>query len=346
MLVASRLLLPLSVALTSLLAPAQCTPVILDLLPGTVHAGEYATSVAYGPPGTAAFIAVDAEPGPTFIAGIGMIQLGFTPEFSILPAVIPPSGRFESSWRVPCKSFLVNLYSQALTLDPLGPVCLSNAVSIHVQNLGSCEPPACLTTSTIESNFNGTAIPAGRSIWFNSIVKATNLPNGGVVGYRNAHITFTAGSQVYSLPVPDAVITVTPNLASAVTTFDPVQNQFNTAVPAGYSGNIFLSGLSFPVLLALPGGTNPVVWSGEFLTNAPGTQFQWKWAAAVYTSFSTDYNALCIKPIDGSALNPYANSHHAGTPECFNLFVVGGARGGGGSNFTGSYSATATASCN
>jgi len=36
----------------------------------------------------------------------------------------------------------------------------------------------------------------------------------------------------------------------------------------------------------------------------------------------------------------YKNSDHAGTPESVRQFLVSGARGGGGSNFTGSYSGT------
>src|SRR5262249_22678755 len=49
-----------------------------------------------------------------------------------------------------------------------------------------------------------------------------------------------------------------------------------------------------------------------------------------------------VKPVDDNNASAYQNSHHAGTPENFRNFVTGGARGGGGSNFTGSYSATAS----
>lgn len=45
-------------------------------------------------------------------------------------------------------------------------------------------------------------------------------------------------------------------------------------------------------------------------------------------------------------MNPFPNSDHAGTPECWKSFVVGGAHGGGGSTFTGSYSGTLTERCN
>ena len=47
-----------------------------------------------------------------------------------------------------------------------------------------------------------------------------------------------------------------------------------------------------------------------------------------------------VKPVDSNSASQYHNSDHAGTPENFKSFVTGGARGGGGSNFTGSYSAT------
>src|SRR5262249_53780935 len=72
-----------------------------------------------------------------------------------------------------------------------------------------------------------------------------------------------------------------------------------------------------------------------------GVTLKWQWSAAVYTNFGADYNAFNVKPLDSNSATIYPNSDHAGTPEAFKSFVVGGARGGGGSNFTGSYSATA-----
>lgn len=92
----------------------------------------------------------------------------------------------------------------------------------------------------------------------------------------------------------------------------------------------------------LPGGINPVTWQGSFSTDTPGVEVNWKWAAAVYTGFSSDYNALGVKPVDDNTASIYKNSDHAGTPENFRSFVTGGARGGGGSNFTGGYSGTSS----
>jgi hypothetical protein len=73
---------------------------------------------------------------------------------------------------------------------------------------------------------------------------------------------------------------------------------------------------------------------------------QWKWGAAVYSGLSTDYNALAVKTGHQTACGQ-SNGDHAGTPEGFNSInqqwkqlVIGGARGGGGSNWTGSWSST------
>jgi hypothetical protein len=109
-------------------------------------------------------------------------------------------------------------------------------------------------------------------------------------------------------------------------------------VPLSGSDEIFLSGLAFPVT-NLPGGAK-VSWEGTFGTDQPGVCLQWKWGAAAYTQFG-DYNAAQIKPTHQGACG-INNGDHAGTPQnaAIRASVTGGARGGGGSNFTGSWSAT------
>jgi hypothetical protein len=92
----------------------------------------------------------------------------------------------------------------------------------------------------------------------------------------------------------------------------------------------------------VPGGIKPVTWSGRFGSDTPGVTLQWQWAAAVYTELDADLGALGVKPVDDNDASAYANSDHAGTPEAFRSSVTGGARGGGGSNWTGSLSATAS----
>lgn len=198
------------------------------------------------------------------------------------------------------------------------------------------------TLSAITSSFNGTAIPAGDTVWFSSVAKVRGVGSAPVtLRVVDQTISFTANGVAKSLSVPDTVITVSPTSTTASTTFNTATDTWQTAVPAALSGNVFLGGMSFQPAGGLPGGIKNVTWSGEFSTDTPGVSVNWQWAAAVYSRFSTDNGSLNVKPVDDSRLSAYHNSDHAGTPEVFKKLVVGGARGGGGSNYTGSYSGTA-----
>lgn len=226
----------------------------------------------------------------------------------------------------------------ASAIPPLLPPASIHRIVPAGLQLGT--PPA---NSTISSNFNGTAIPAGSYIWFNSIVKTTGIASDPTrLITRGGVIQFTANGQPFTVVVPDSVITYSSTTTSATTRYDPSANQWNTTVPTSFSGNAILTSVPLYVPSGLPGGINPVNWTAHFYSDQSGISVQWKWAAAVYTTFSTDPNAAGAKPIDGNVSNPYPNSDHAGTPENFKAYVIGGARGGGGSNWTGSYSGTAS----
>jgi serine protease AprX len=186
------------------------------------------------------------------------------------------------------------------------------------------------------SSFNNTAIAAGRYIWFNSILTVSGLGSAPVtIDFDNTSITFTANGTNYLLSVPNASVTFDPAATTATTTFNATDNKWVTRVRSGQGGDIFLSGLAYQVPTALPGGMNPVTWTGRFTTSTPGVSVSWKWRAAVYSTFSASYAALGIKPIDSSTGSQYANSDKTGTPENFKPSVVGGARGNGGTNYTG-----------
>jgi hypothetical protein len=198
--------------------------------------------------------------------------------------------------------------------------------------------PPC-PASSIQSNFNGTPISAGDSVWFNAHINASGIPSSG------ATIKFscqTVTSSAFSSSVPDGVIIFSPSATCATTTFS--NNTWTTTVPISGSDEIFVSGLVLPLPSGLPGGINPVTWSGIFSSNVPGVSLSWQWGAAVYTCFTPPpgiYNMLNLKPTHQNACN-VNNGDHAGTPEAkaFQQCVTGGARGGGGSNFTGSWSGT------
>jgi hypothetical protein len=196
--------------------------------------------------------------------------------------------------------------------------------------------PPC-PTSSIQSNFNGTAIPAGDTIWFNAHIQASGIPKtGATINFSCSTIT----SSAFSAPVPNGVIIFSPNATCATTTFS--NNTWRT-VPVSGSDEIFLTGLALPLTSGLPGGGISPTWSGIFSSSVPGVSVQWQWGAAVYTCWPAApgvYSMLNVKPTHSNACN-INNGDHAGTPEskAFQC-VTGGARGGGGSNFTGSWSGT------
>jgi len=203
----------------------------------------------------------------------------------------------------------------------------------------------CTIPGTIHSNFNGTAVTGTSSgpayIWFNSNISLKNMQAGGHVMLTNSSVLIDGVPHA----VPNAVITFA-NVACASTSFDEATNTWNTTVPVAGSDEIFLSGLAFPVA-NLKGGAK-VSWTGTFATDIAGTCMSWKWGAAAYKTWtldagSIDYDSANIKATHSNACAA-ANGDHAGTPEnpMLKKGVTGGARGGGGSNFTGSWSATAT----
>jgi hypothetical protein len=105
-----------------------------------------------------------------------------------------------------------------------------------------------------------------------------------------------------------------------------------------------MGGLWYQVPSTLPGNITNVRWTATISIDKVGVSLSWRWAAAVYTSFAT-HSGLDIKPKNGSSQNPYPNNDNAGTPENFKSFLVSGAKGTGGTNYTGSYSSTSTSTC-
>jgi len=194
-------------------------------------------------------------------------------------------------------------------------------------------------TIAIPAKFNRTAIAGGNCIWFNSVIDPHKVGAGPTtIVVDNQMVQFTANGHPFAVNVPRAVVTFDRNVTTATTTFDPVGNQWVTEVPLNFDRNVFLSGVMLPVVGGLPGRIKPVTWSGRFSSEADRVKLEWQWSAAVYTKCDTGLAGLGVKPVDGSAQNPYHNSDDAGTPETIKHFVTDGARGGGGRDYTGSSS--------
>jgi hypothetical protein len=197
----------------------------------------------------------------------------------------------------------------------------------------------------IASDFRNVAVPGGSTIWFNSIFKVRDVTK------QLIHVSFYQSSAQfqYTDPVgnavtvnqklPDANITIDPNATSASTTFDPVNNVWITTIPFDLDDNSFLTGMPWIAPAAgLPADVEPVNVCGTFASDVATVDIGWRWAAAAYSSFGSDNTTLGVKPMDTDFDNPGANHDLAGTPENYKQFVIPGARGKGGKNYTGSYS--------
>jgi hypothetical protein len=197
-----------------------------------------------------------------------------------------------------------------------------------------CTPSSGLTSIT--SNFNPTPIPAGSTLWFNSELQAKGLGSGPVtLQFTNQTIAFTANGTSYSISVPNSTVTFTPGTTAASTTYSASTNTWITALPSNLGGNEFLGGVAVAEPSGLPGGINNVTWQGQMQSDTANVQVQWHWGAAVYTNFATDYTTLNVKPCDDPHASSYQNGDHAGTPEAYLPYLLAGATGNGGNNFTG-----------
>jgi hypothetical protein len=200
----------------------------------------------------------------------------------------------------------------------------------------------------IASDFRNVAVPGGSYVWFNSIFKVRDVTKQLIhVTFFQSSVQFQytdpAGNTVtVNQALPDARITIDPNAAVASTSFDAVNNVWLTTIPWDLDDNSFLTGIPWFVPSAgLPADVEPVTMCGTFASDVASVDIGWRWAAAAYSTFSGDNTTLGVKPMDTDRDNQATNHDHAGTPENYNQFVIPGARGKGGKNYTGSYSRSA-----
>jgi len=260
---------------------------------------------------------------------------GFTPSASNQVA----SGLTSTSYADTGLAVFTKFFYVVEAVTPFASSAASNQATARTQPIVSGG-----TVSSIRSNFNGTAIASGDYIWLSAVFQPKSLPNAPVVFFvRNSMITFTANGTNYRIPTPDADITFDPSETTATTNFNASIDQWQTLMPSGgFAGNTLLDAVEFPVPSpgGLPGGIQNVTWTASFSTDTAGVSLNWQWASAAYSSFSTNYDELGVKPVDDNKVSEYQNSDHAGTPENYKTYVTGGAMGGGGSNYTGSNSGT------
>jgi len=153
-------------------------------------------------------------------------------------------------------------------------------------------------------------------------------------------VSFVLNGKTYALP--DGLLTFDPAAsATPTTTFDPTylpNGRWRTTLnPNNLSDEIFFDGNAVSVDSNISGG-GQATFNYTTLSSDNSLKFNWQWSAAVYTYWPGNNSALIL---------PYHQSDHAGTPEnkTVQQSLIQGPRGGGGSNYTGSWSGTGNGSC-
>src|SRR5688572_23909170 len=198
------------------------------------------------------------------------------------------------------------------------------------------------STGQISSGFTTTSIRGGSYVWFSSIIRVSGvgLLESATLNFDEASILVNIGGHEYTSPIPSATINFSPGGVLATTQYDTANGKWVTRLPSRLNGtDVFLSGMAVRVPYDIPGAATTVTLMGRFTSETPGvTISQWRWAASTYSTFSSNMNALGVKPCKDALASLYLNSNNAGTPESYKSYLIPGARGNGGTNYTGDYS--------
>lgn len=178
--------------------------------------------------------------------------------------------------------------------------------------------------SIIGSDFNKTPIATGNTIWFNANLKVSGKVNANtIIKIDNGSVSFSG----INIPLPSSIITFSSSPAAPV--YDAINNVWRITASISNKEDIFFTGIPY-VSPGLPGNIKPVNFKSVFTTNQAGIKLQWQWSAAVFNT-SMSYDDLNVTGID-------VDDYKAGAPVGYKEHIIGGARGNGGDNFTGSWS--------
>jgi hypothetical protein len=207
-----------------------------------------------------------------------------------------------------------------------------------------CTIPAAseVISPTSWNKFN---VPAGPppTAWVHAQFKPTGVSTTTISTVQFTDVSFVLNGIKY--PMPDGVVTFDPNAPStSTTTFSGTPGTTSalwttTINPNFISDENFFVGAAIPVSPAIAGGGQATI-RFTTQTDVTGLSFSWQWSAAVYTYWPADWNQAKIQAYHGNGL-------HADTPTSTQVqkSLIQGPRGGGGSNFTGSWSATGHGAC-
>ena len=176
-------------------------------------------------------------------------------------------------------------------------------------------------------------------VWVNAHISSpSKVPTNTTTSVAFTEVVLGVNGTFYGLPNGTVMfVRGTPTPTTAVNS----DGSWTTTVSPSQSGDIFITGQAIGVNSNLENGGSGNTSSTLFFTtnsNDSALDFQWQWDAAVYTSWPGNA-AADIEPVDalqhgGAPLNPAVEAD-----------LIQGPRGGGGSNFTGSWSGTGQGNC-
>ena len=175
-------------------------------------------------------------------------------------------------------------------------------------------------------------------MWVHAQFKPIGISTTTASRVRVTGVSFVLNGISY--PMPDGLVTFDPAAPSVSTTmYEALKKRWSTTINPGFiSDENFFVGTAIPVDISITGGGKATI---RFTTQTddPDMSFAWKWSAAAFTYWPSDWNAALIQPYHG---NGPTGSQHADTPDNRDVqkSLIQGPRGGGGSNFTGGWSGT------
>ena len=213
----------------------------------------------------------------------------------------------------------------------------SCSASVRINPPPVCSIPGVIISNTSWNKFN---IPSGTSpvVWVHIHNGGRKgIPTNGVNTIQFTGVTLSLNGTSYALP--DGTLVFDSSASSTPTTTFSGGKWITTINPKNLSDEIFFDGAAIPVTASIAAGAKADL-TYNAVASVQGISFNWQWSAAVYTYWPTDWNQALILPFHGNGL-------HAGTPQNTTVqkSLIQGPRGGGGSNYTGSWSATGSAEC-
>ncbi|PWU08150.1 MAG: hypothetical protein C5B51_08340 [Terriglobia bacterium] len=315
--------------------------------------GTVNCSVTVNPPPSASCVSITAVQGvaitPVTMTATGGVGGPYTFTATGLPAglSISPSGTISGTPTVS------GTFNYTVTIkDAAGNTGTVNC-SVTVS------PPACLSPLTpVTYNVHEDSSHASEIVWFNSHL--TKL--SGTIPTTDFQLFVTAGQITFdtlTLNVPNGVITFSSSATCAQTAFDTGSNTWLTTVPlssAAKADEIFSAGLAYLLPPNFSQNVSNITWKANVASTAPGVSVTWQYGISNWLTqhngssfpvisnppFVPDYNAMQVDGAHGAPVCYGSGSDHAGAPEFSGRqnVLTGGGSGGGGSNWTGSWSST------